>query len=192
MEIGNILDVKDSNAWRAWLAKHHQTDSEIWLVFYKKASGKPRISYNDAVMEALSYGWIDSTVKALDNERFAQRFSVRRKTSELSQMNMERIRVLIRQKKMTKAGLAAIAHVYDPEKDKVDDFIIPPDILDALQENRQVWENFQKFPEEYKRIRIAYIESRKRHGPEQFRKSLDYFLKMTAKNKRIGFVKEMK
>ena len=192
MDIGNILEVANSNDWRAWLAKHHQTETEIWLVFYKKGSGKPRISYNEAVMEALSYGWIDSIVKYLDHERFVQRFSKRKKTSGLSQMNKERIRTLIRQKKMTKAGLAAVAHVFDPEKDNAEEFIIPPDILQALQENKQAWTNFQQFPEEYKRIRIAYIASRKRHGQEQFQTSLKHFVQMTAKNKRIGFVKEMK
>ena len=107
-------------------------------------------------------------------------------------MNKERIRTLICQKRMTKAGLAAVKHVFDPEKDNPDEFIIPPYILQPLQENKQAWENFQKLPEAYKLIRIAYIESRKRHGMEQFQTSLKYFIKMTAKNKRIGFVKEMK
>jgi uncharacterized protein YdeI (YjbR/CyaY-like superfamily) len=106
-------------------------------------------------------------------------------------MNKERIRTLIRQKKMTKAGLAAVAHVFDPEKDNAEEFIIPPDILQALQENKQAWTNFQQFPEEYKRIRIAYIVSRKRHSQEQFQTSLKHFVQMTARNKRIGFVKEM-
>jgi uncharacterized protein YdeI (YjbR/CyaY-like superfamily) len=192
MNIGNILEAADSKEWRAWLAKHHKTETEIWLVFYKKASGKPRISYNDAVLEALSYGWIDSTVKALDSERFVQRFTARKKTSGLSQMNRERIRTLIQQKKMTKAGLAAVAHAFDPEKDKAEEFDIPADILERLKENKQAWVYFQKLPESYKRVRIAYIESRKRHGNEQFQTSLKYFIKMTAKNKRIGFVKEMR
>ena len=137
MNIGNILEAADSKEWRAWLAKHHKTETEIWLVFYRKAAGKPRISYNDAVLEALSYGWIDSTVKALDSERFVQRFTKRKKTSGLSQMNKERIRTLIRQKKMTKAGLAAVAHVFDPEKDKAEEFVIPPDILESSKKTNR-------------------------------------------------------
>lgn len=185
------LYVTDRKSWRAWLAKHHKTETEIWLIYYKKESGKPRISYNDAVEEALCYGWIDSTVKSIDHESFAQRFSVRRKNSELSQMNKERVRTLIANKQMTKAGLDAIAHVFDPKKDNLDDFKIPADILKPLKANKEAWQNFQKFPGSYKRIRIAYIESRKRHGEEQFRKSLNRFIKMTEKNKRFGFVKEM-
>jgi len=192
MDIGNILDVKDSRDWRSWLAKHYQTYAEIWLVFYKKASGKTGITYNDAVMEALSYGWIDSTVKTLDAEHYVQRFSKRNKSSGLSQMNLERVRTLIREKRMTKSGLEAIARVFDPATDKVEQFVIPTDILKRLKENQQAWKNFQQFPDDYKRVRIAYIESRKRHGEEQFQKSLEHFIKMTARNKHIGTDKTIK
>jgi len=185
------LHVADRKSWRAWLAKHHKSETEIWLIYYRKETGKARISYNDAVLEALCYGWIDSTVKTIDKERFAQRFSVRKKTSSLSQMNKERIYDLIAQKKMTKTGLAAIAHVFDPTKEKIKPFVIPADILKPLEANKQAWRNFRRFPDSYKRIRIAFIKSRKRHGKEQFQKSLDHFIDMTAKNKRFGFVKEM-
>lgn len=191
MKLGATLYVVDRKSWRAWLARSHKSESEIWLIYYRKETGKPRISYNDAVEEALCYGWIDSTVKKIDEERFAQRFSVRKKTSGLSQMNRERVHKLIAQKKMTKAGLAAIAHVFDPSRDEIEDLDIPPDILDPLKENEQAWIHFQKMPESYKRIRIAYIESRKRHGKEMFEKSLNHFIEMTARNKRFGFVKEM-
>jgi len=92
---------------------------------------------------------------------------------------------------MTADGLAAIAHVYDPEKDQVEELVIPPDILKPLQANKQAWENFQKFPESYRRIRIAYIASRKNHSQAEFQSSMANFIKMTAKNKRIGFVKEL-
>ncbi len=91
MDIGETLYVTDRGEWRSWLAEHHGSEMEIWLIYYKKGSGKPRISYNDAVEEALCYGWIDSIVKTIDDEKYAQRFSVRKKTSELSQMNRERI-----------------------------------------------------------------------------------------------------
>jgi uncharacterized protein YdeI (YjbR/CyaY-like superfamily) len=122
MKPEKTLHVADRKLWRAWLAKHHRSETEIWLIYYRKETGTPRISYNDAVLEALCYGWIDSTLIAIDKERFAQRFTVRRKTSSLSQMNKERIYKLIAQRKMTKAGLAAIAHVFDPIEDKVKHF----------------------------------------------------------------------
>src|SRR6266480_2119041 len=75
MEIGTTLYVKDRRQWRAWLARHHKTAPEIWLIYYKKHSGRPRISYSDAVEEALCYGWIDSITKPVDEDRWAQRFA---------------------------------------------------------------------------------------------------------------------
>ena len=190
MELGKTLYVADGESWRAWLAEHHQSETEIWLIYYRKETGKPRISYNDAVEEALCFGWIDSTVKRIDEERFAQRFSARKATSGLSQMNRERVRALIAQKRMTAAGLAAIAHVFDAAEEEKD-FIIAADILEPLKANAPAWANFQTLPESYKRIRIAFIESRRRHGREQFERSLRHFIAMTAKNKRFGYVKEM-
>ena len=176
--------------WRAWLRKNHRLKKEIWLVYYRKETGKPRIPYNDAVEEALCFGWIDSTVRKIDRERFAQRFSPRKNTSRLSQMNKERIRRLIARKKMTKAGLAAVAHAFNPAKDRETNFVIPARILKPLKANKEAWKNFRKFPKAYQRIRIAYIDSRRRHGEVQFKKSLANFIAKTAKNKRFGFVRE--
>ncbi|HBA36515.1 TPA: hypothetical protein DCZ15_01420 [Candidatus Falkowbacteria bacterium] len=192
VRIGKTLYVTDRKLWRSWLAKHYKSEKEIWLVYFRKESGKPRISYNDSVEEALCYGWIDSVMKNLDEERFAQRFSVRRKTSTISQINKERIYSLIAQKKMTKAGLAAVKHVFDPVKEKTKRLVIPSDVLRLLKADKQVWANFQKFPESYKRIRVAYLESQRRHGEEQYQRALKHFIKMTTQNKHFGFVKEMR
>lgn len=190
MEIGTTLYVTKRSEWRAWLQKNHATARDIWLIFYKKGSGKLRISYDDAVLEALAYGWIDSIVKRVDDISFAQRFSPRRPKSVLSQMNKERIRELIKEGKMTDAGLKALAHVYDPKKDKKDAFTIPAGILRALKANKIAWQKFQKFPLSYKRIRVEYIESRKRHGIAMYTAALKHFVAQTAQNKRFGFVKE--
>src|SRR5206468_6830236 len=70
MKVGKTLYVKNRRGWRAWLATHHRTEPEIWLIYYKKHSGKPRIPYNDAVEEALCYGWIDSITKPVDGSRW--------------------------------------------------------------------------------------------------------------------------
>jgi uncharacterized protein YdeI (YjbR/CyaY-like superfamily) len=141
-------------------------------------------------MEALCYGWIDSIFKKIDKECFAQRFSPRKPKSELSQMNKERIRELIKEKRMTKWGMEAIAHAFNTGIDESDNFVIPTDILKTLKANKVAWKYFQKMPPSYQRIRIAYIESRERQGTDMYRKSLDHFIKMTAQNKRIGFVRE--
>lgn len=190
MKIGKTLYVTDRKKWRAWLKKNHKKKDEIWLIYYKKASGKPRIDYDDAVLEALAFGWIDSIVKGIDKEKFAQRFSPRKSTSVLSQLNKERIRELIKEGKMTKAGLAALSHVFDPERDMDPDFTIPDGILKAIKKNKEAWKYFQKLPESYKRVRIAYIKSRKRHSTGMYQKALKHFIKKTAAGKRIGFVKK--
>jgi uncharacterized protein YdeI (YjbR/CyaY-like superfamily) len=192
MEREQTLHVTNRAAWRDWLAKHHDRATEIWLIYYRQGTGQPRISYNDAVEEALCYGWIDSTVKSVDGERYMQRFSPRKRSSGLSQMNKERVRKLIAEHRMTRAGLDAIAHVFDPATDRPRDFVIPDDILQPLMANERAWQHFQQFPESYQRIRIAFIDSRRRHGQEQFQRSLAHFIKMTAQNKRIGAVKEMR
>ncbi len=119
MIIGKTLYVTNRKEWRSWLTKYADSEPEIWLIYYRKVTKKPRISHDDAVLEALCFGWIDSTAKKIDDERFAQRFSPRKKTSKLSQINLERVRQLIKEKKMTKAGLLAIAHVYDPKTDEL-------------------------------------------------------------------------
>ena len=190
MEIGKTLYVSSRKEWRKWLKKNHNIEKEIWLVYYRKAAGKPRIPYNDAVEEALCYGWIDSTLKKMDDQRLAQRFTPRRKDSQLSQANKERIDKLIAEGKMTQAGLDAVAHIYTPGNVSKELFTIPNDILEPLKANPRAWENFQKFPDTYKRIRIAYIDTRRRHGREMFETSLNNFIKKTANNKRIGFMKE--
>ena len=186
MDLGETLYVVDRKEWRSWLAENHNKKKDIWLIYYRKSSGKKRIPYNDAVEEALCYGWIDSILKRIDEERFAQRFSPRRSKSNLSEMNKERIRLLVKQKKMKSVGLTAIQHVsFDPTKNT--ELKISPDILKSLKENETIWENFQKFSESYKRIRIEWIEGA-RTRPEIFEKRLKYFLKMTAKNKRYGMM----
>lgn len=189
MEITQTLYVKDRKSWRRWLAKNHKRKNDIWLIYYNKSSGKPRIPYDVAVEEALCYGWIDSLAKNIDKERYAQRFSKRRPGSVLSQMNLERVRRLIAGKKMTKAGLAAIAHVFDPAKDNIPPFKLPAGILKALKNDKAAWRNFKNLPDSYKRVRVAFIESRKRHGLAPYKKSLEHFVKMTSQNKRFGFVR---
>jgi uncharacterized protein YdeI (YjbR/CyaY-like superfamily) len=189
MDIGKTLYVTDRKDWRSWLAENHAKEKEIWLVYYRKSTGKPRIPYNDAVEEALCYGWIDSQQKGIDEERFAQRFSPRRPGSSLSEMNRERIRRLIEAKKMTAAGMEAVAHAFDAARDREEAFTLAPDILRELKRDAQAWDNFKNMPDGYLRVRIGFIESRRRHGEEAFQRSLRHFIKMTAKNKRFGMVK---
>lgn len=182
MELGKTLYVTNRKAWRSWLAEHHKTEKEIWLVYYKKNSKKRSIPYNDAVEEALCYGWIDSTVKRIGEESRAQRFTPRRENSPWSEMNKERARRLIKKGRMAKAGQAKI-------KDGLNEkFVVPKGILKAIKQDSVVWNNFKKFPLSYKRIRIGFIEGARKR-PTEFQKRLDYFVKMTRQNKQFGMVK---
>jgi uncharacterized protein YdeI (YjbR/CyaY-like superfamily) len=112
MPIAKTLYVSTRRAWRAWLRRHHASAGEAWLIYYKKESGRPRIPYDDAVEEALCFGWIDSIVKRIDDRRFAQRFSPRREGSAWSPSNISRMRRLIRERRVTKAGV----RVFDPSR----------------------------------------------------------------------------
>jgi uncharacterized protein YdeI (YjbR/CyaY-like superfamily) len=180
MEIGETLHVTTRRAWRSWLKKHYQSSEEIWLVYHKKESGVPRISYNDAVEEALCFGWIDSTAKKLDEQRFAQRFSSRRPGSAYSQANKERLRALAAEGQLMPEIRDSVGAILDEE------FEIPPDILEAVRANEQAWQNFQNFSDSYKRIRVAFIAGARKR-PEEFQKRLRYFIRMTEQNKQFGF-----
>jgi len=180
VKISNTLYLTKPKDWRNWLKQHHKTESEVWLVYPKKATGKLRIGYNDAVEQALCFGWIDSIIKALDTEHNVQRFSPRKPKAKYSQANIERLRTLVAEKKVIKEVADTLTDVLNAE------FIIPPDILKAIQAEEEARKNFQNFSDAYIRIRVAFIDGA-RNRPEEFKKRLRYFIEMTAKNKQIGF-----
>jgi len=180
MEITKTLYITRRKDWRDWLKQNYKTEKEIWLVYPKKATGKPRIEYNDAVEEALCFGWIDSIVKKLDEEHTVQRFSPRKPKAQYSQANIERLRELVTKKKVVKDVAETLRDILNEE------FVIPSDILKAIKANKEAWKNFQKFSDSYKRIRIAFIDGARKR-PTEFRKRLRYFIEMTEKNKMFGF-----
>ena len=112
MEIGETIYVTTREEFREWLEKNHKTCKEIWLIQYKKVTKKPSIPYVEAVEEAICFGWIDNTEKAMDAERYATRFSPRRPKSNWTETNKERARKMIAEGKMTGAGLAALPPDY--------------------------------------------------------------------------------
>jgi uncharacterized protein YdeI (YjbR/CyaY-like superfamily) len=175
-----LLYASNRSQWRAWLKKNHKSATEIWLVYYKKNTGKPRISYNDAVEEALCFGWIDSTVRTVDEDRFAQRFSVRRPLSAYSQANIERLRALAKQGRIAKDVLESL-----PDLSR-ETLAVPADIRTAIKAHKQAWKNFQRFSDSYIRIRIAYINAA-RNRPDEFKKRLAHFVRLTEDNRQFGF-----
>lgn len=188
MNITKTLYVTNKDDFRDWLKKNHDKEKEIWLIYYRKSSGNARIPYSDCVDEALCFGWIDSTVKSIDVEKYAQRFTPRRKKSNLSEANKERIRRLIECGRMTEFGQKAVEGLFDFHKDKKQKLKIAKDILLKIKSNKNAWLNFQNFSEGYKRVRIGYIEDARTASNDLFERRLNNFIKKTEQNKKFGFV----
>lgn len=177
----SIFYTADRAEWRAWLEEHFETEKEIWFVFPMKESGEASLSYNDAVEEALCFGWIDSTIRHIDALHRAQHFTPRKPGSLYSRPNIERLIWLDGQglihPKVRKSVIDLIRAPY----------VFPEDILNAIQADLAAWENYQSFPEGYKRIRIAYIDAARKR-PAEFKKRLNNFIIRTRAGKMIpGF-----
>jgi len=180
MPTPQTLSVTTRQEWRAWLEHHFSTEKKIWLVFPKKSSGKPRLLYNDAVEEALCFGWIDSTVRRLDETRTIQRFTPRNPKSSFSQANKERLTWLLKEGMLHPTMIPVAKQVLK------EPFVFPPDIIKALQNDPVVWKNYQRFSPSYRRIRIAYIDGA-RNRPAEFKKRLNNFITKTKENTLIGY-----
>lgn len=179
MDITETIDVADRAAWRKWLQDNHDSAKEIWLICYNKASGKSRVSYLESVEEALCFGWVDGIKKKLDDERSVQRFTPRQAKSHWTELNKERARRLIAAGKMTDAGLKILPDL------TLQPLQIADDVLATLKADPVVWENFENFPDSYKRIRIAAIEEARKQ-PEMFKTLLATFVDKTRQNKMFG------
>ena len=180
MDITEMLYVATREEWRDWLLAHHEDKREIWLVSYRKAVGKPSVPYNDAVEEALCFGWIDSIRKGIDRDRYAQRFTPRRAGSSYSQTNKERLVHLIASDRVIPSVLATIGEL------DVEDYAFPQDIVSALQANEKAWAFFQATSPSYQRIRAAYVEAA-RGRPAEFSKRLRHLIELSAKGKQFGY-----
>lgn len=174
---------KNREEWRAWLGKNGRSAKEIWLVYYKKGSGRPRVPYDDAVEEALCFGWVDGVVRKMDAERYVQRFSPRRGASQWSELNIRRARKMIRAERMTVHGLA----VFDPARKRAPHPTKLPSLLEQqFKKAAQAWENFQNFPPSYRRMAIAWVASAKKE--ETRRRRLQQLIDFSAQKKRIKFM----
>lgn len=190
MKNSNQLYFSDREKWRAWLEKNHDKEKEVWLVYYKKHTGKPQVSYDAAVEEALCFGWIDSTVKRIDDEKYMQRFTPRNSSSKWSRENILRVKKMIGQKRMTPAGLVKYKEILDHPgrivtiNTSVEDVKIPDDLLQALEHNPIVLQNFSNFSVAYKRLCLRWIDDAKKE--ETRLKRIKEVVHLTAKGEKIG------
>ena len=164
--IGRQLYFTNRDAWRAWLDAHHTTTNEVWLVHYKKHTGKPSLTLEEAVEEALCFGWIDGALKPIDDEKYALRYSPRKKGSVWSETNKRRVRKLINQGRMTEAGLAKVKEAkangqWRAATLREDTTNIPDDLKKALKANRQTWRKFEGLAPSHRRQFVYWITSAK-------------------------------
>ncbi len=188
MNADKTLCVTGREEWRAWLEKNFETETAVWLIYYKKHTGKPTISYDAAVEEALCFGWIDSTVRRIDDERYMQRFTPRKDTSNWSEPNKKRIAKLIKEGRMTAAGFAKMSAEVTTGKSEPrpprQDAEMPDYFARALKANKTARENFNRLAPSYQRQYIGWIKIAKR--PETRARRVTEAIELLSLGKKLG------
>jgi uncharacterized protein YdeI (YjbR/CyaY-like superfamily) len=190
MENERLLYVATSREWRSWLEQHHDSCKEIWLVYYKKHTRKPSIPYVEAVEEAICFGWIDSTIRRIDDEKYAQKFTPRNASSQWSLLNIERAKKLIKSGRMTEAGLKKYheteinPHKIIAEPPMKAKPVMHPLFLKALQENADAQQQFNSFPPSYQKLCLAWINNAVKE--ETLQRRINEVVSLSAEGKRIG------
>ena len=180
--------ITNRDDWRTWLEQNHSTSDGVWLIYYKTSSGSPSIPYGDSIEEALCFGWVDSIIKKLDDDRFARKFTHRKGRSRWFKSNKRRSEKMIGEGKMTAIGLAIIREAKAsgewsrvPMRRKR--LVVPGFFEEALARNQKALENFKNFAPTYKRQFVMWMSSAKR---EQTRmKHLAEVLRYLEHNKKL-------
>jgi uncharacterized protein YdeI (YjbR/CyaY-like superfamily) len=161
--------------WRNWLSENHTDEESTWIIIQKKASTKPGIHYEEAVLEAVAHGWIDSKMKRLNEDEFKQRFTPRKSNSMWSLSNRKRAEHLISEGRMTQAGLKAVEEAkkngrwdkaYSTSRGAAE---VPDDLIEALYKNQAAHENFESFPPYARFMYIHWINEAKRQDTRERR-----------------------
>ncbi|MHC4628089.1 MAG: YdeI/OmpD-associated family protein [Planctomycetota bacterium] len=183
------LHVTDTDKWRDWLSEHHAASSGVWLVFYKKGTSKPSIEYEAAVEEALCFGWIDSIVKRIDDEKYVRKFTPRKDKSNWSALNRKRAARMIRACRMTEAGLAKIKTAkkngsWNQDGKTPRTLEMPAEFAEALAGNEKAKEHFEKLAPTYRRHFVGWIAAAKR--PETKKRRIDESIAVLEKGRKLG------
>jgi uncharacterized protein YdeI (YjbR/CyaY-like superfamily) len=178
------LDVRSRHAWRNWLAKHHDAEDEIWLVFHKTHTGVKSIAYDDAVEEAICFGWIDSLITSLDDERYARKFTPRTEHSRWSTINRRRFQDLKSRGMLAAPGLARAPTERSGDKPARRTATLPKYIREALEASPKTWEFFQRLAPSHRRNYVVWIDSAKRQETKERR--LLEAIKLLAAGKQLG------
>ena len=191
VDLNNALLFENKREWRGWLEINHLKLKEIWLIHYKKASNKKSITHYDAVEEALCFGWIDSTLKRIDEERYVLKYTPRKKKSVWSKINKETAERMILLEKMTESGLAAITLAKKnglweiAYSNKVKEKL-PLDLKKALYSDKIAWDNFQNFANSYRNMYIGWVKNAKTDMTRT--KRICEVVKRSKENKKPGII----
>lgn len=183
------LYVTNREDWGKWLENNHNQQTEIWLIYYKKHTKKLTISYNDAVEEALCFGWIDSTAKSIDDEKYRQRFTPRKDINNWSALNISRVKKLIKEGKMTEIGMSKISNILNEESterlsNQKQQLELSIDLLEQIKADKEAWDYFNKLAPSHKRNYVNWIMSAKREVTRNNR--VKQAVELLAKNKQLG------
>ena len=162
----NRLSFMDRNDWRGWLKQNYDKESYVWLLLFKKKFRKKGMTLEDAVEEAMCFGWIDGRLRRVDAESFILRFSPRKAKSVWSLVNKERAERLMKSGRMTEAGLVKILEakrngIWDIAYTNKTKDSIPADLKEALMREKEAWDNFQRFANSYRNMYIGWVNSAK-------------------------------
>jgi uncharacterized protein YdeI (YjbR/CyaY-like superfamily) len=178
-----MLDLRSRRQWRAWLAKHHTSSPGVWLVRHKQHTAVESMPYEDVVSEALCFGWVDSLVKRLDDDRYAIKVTPRKPASKWSDVNRKRWAKLEAAGLLAPAGLAAAptANTYAP-RPRIP--LLPPYIAKAIKTNPTAWRYFQSLAPTYRRNFVVWIHVAKR--PETRERRIRESIELLAAGKKLG------
>ena len=184
----NSVHPKSRAEWRKWLEENQARKEGIWLISYKKDTGKPRFDYDESVEEALCFGWVDSKPAKLDDERSMLWFAPRKPKTNWSKLNKDRVEKMIKAGLMAPAGLAKVEAAKKDGSwnalDGVEALEIPPDLAKALSKNKTAKEYFEAFPRSVKRGILEWILNAKR--PETRAKRIEETVTLAEKNIRAN------
>jgi len=178
------LDVRDRATWNSWLARNHVTCNEVWLVFHKAHTGRATLTYDDAVEEALCFGWIDSLIKRIDDERYARKFTPRKPDSKWSAINRRRYAKLEAEGRLEAAGWKRPPTAGRSEAPRPSATDIPNYIKRELRSKPSAWKFFQSLAPSYRRAFIGWIDSARQE--ETRKRRLAEALQRLSEGKKLG------
>jgi uncharacterized protein YdeI (YjbR/CyaY-like superfamily) len=175
-------------AFRSWLAEHHESEEVLWVGYYKKATGRPSITWPESVDEALCFGWIDGLRKKVDEEAYTVRFTPRKPASHWSRVNIEKVEKLLAEDRMEPAGLAAW-EARDPERsgrasyEREKPAKLPPEMEKRFRAREDAWAWFRDQAPWYRRTALHWVTSAKRQSTRERR--LDTLIEDSAAGRRV-------